>query len=95
MGVIHMIVNGAAKAADLCAFTLALHRHMSKLNFEAWWEYVPSQSNISDGGSRTEGIACQMAADAHIPLKQVEFNLPPEGFPFVSPSAWDDWWHQE
>ena len=71
MGVIHMIVNGAAKAADLCAFTLALHRRISKLNFDILWEYLPSQSNISDGGSRTEGLACQMAADAHIPQNRL------------------------
>ena len=91
MGVIHNIVNGTARAVDSGAFTHALHLRMAALSMLAWWEYVPSKSNISDGGSR-DGIACSLAAAAQVPLREVEFRLPPLGFPRVAAVAWDDWW---
>ena len=38
----------------------------------AWWEHVPSKSNIVDGGSR-EGVSCPFAAKARIRLLQLKF----------------------
>ena len=92
MSVIHISVNGAARHIDTGAFTLALHRRLAKLRVEVWWEYVPSQSNISDGGSRV-GTACDMAAEANIPLRSIEFIMPPPSFPRSAPDEWDAWWH--
>ena len=91
MGVIHSIVNGNARIADLCAFTHALHRKLAKLKADFWWEYVASASNISDGGSR-EGVTCPIARQAGIELCQQEFVMPPFGFPFAKLEDWDDWW---
>ena len=61
MGVIHTVVNGASSEADIGAMTVALHRKMSALACTVWWEYVPSASNIADGGSR-DGVSCKMAS---------------------------------
>ena len=93
MSVIHIAVNGAARQIDTGAFTLALHRRMALLRAETWWEYVPSQSNISDGGSRV-GPSCEMAAEANIPLTPINFIMPPVSFPRSAPDEWTDWWHR-
>ena len=92
ISVIHISVNGAARQIDTGAFTAALQRRITKLRTDVWWEYVPSQSNLSDGGSRV-GTACEMAAQARIPLTEVQFVFPPASFPYVSPTDWDKWWH--
>ena len=92
ISVIHISVNGAARQIDTGAFTTALQRRITKLRTDVWWEYVPSQSNLSDGGSRV-GTACDMAAQAKIPLIEVQFVFPPLSFPYVSPADWEDWWH--
>ncbi len=92
LNVIHICVNGAARHIDTGVFTLALHRRLAKLRVEVWWEYVPSQSNLSDGGSRV-GTACDMAAEANIPLRSIEFIMPPSCFPRSAPDEWDSWWH--
>ena len=93
ISVIHISVNGAGRQIDTGAFTAALlQRRITKLRTDVWWEYVPSQSNLSDGGSRV-GTACDMAAEARIPLTEVQFVFSPASFPYVSPQDWEDWWH--
>ena len=71
MGVIHAIVNGASTQVDLGAFVHGLHRRMAVLKASVWWEYVPSPSNLADGGSRKEGIECRLAKRAGISLSQM------------------------
>ena len=92
MGVIHSIVNGAARAIDLGVVTHALHRKLANLKADFWWEYVASASNISDGGSRI-GITCPLAKEAGIHLTYVDFRLPPPSFPFCGIDEWDNWWN--
>ena len=91
MGVIHNIVNGTATSPDAGAFVHALHHRMAAIDMNAWWEYVPSKSNISDGGSR-DGVSCLLAAEVNVPLREVSFRLPPPGFPLVAAADWDPWW---
>ena len=91
IGVIHTVVNGASSQIDLGALTHGLHFRRAQLKASVWWEYVPSPSNISDGGSRT-GIDCPLAAVAGISLSQVCCDTLPEGFPFCPPRAWLPWW---
>ena len=91
MGVIHSVVNGASRAIDMAAFIQALHHKIVELAVAVWWDYVPSKSNISDGGSR-DGATCQMSRDAGISLREISFKLPPSSFPYVSPSEWNAWW---
>ena len=91
IGVIHNIVNGASSQLDLGSMVLGLHRRLALLKVSIWWEYVPSPSNISDGGSRV-GITCPLAKEAGISLKQVPCSILPHGFPFSHPVVWDEWW---
>ena len=92
MGVIHAIVNGASSQLDLGALVQGLHRKMAILKAAVWWEYVPSPSNIADGGSRKEGVACSLAKAAGISLSEVPCPMLPLGFPMSHPAVWDDWW---
>ena len=91
MGVIHTVVNGASSQIDQGSLTMALHRKMAALCATIWWEYVPSQSNISDGGSRT-GVTCELAKQAGIELSYLNCKPLPVSFPFVMPREWDLWW---
>ena len=91
IAVIHIIVNGAASVPDLSVFAQALHRRIAELGISVWWEYVPSASNISDGGSRV-GCSDPTALEAGIPLTEVTLCMPPDGFPASHPNAWRDFW---
>ena len=66
MGVLHTIVNGTSPQLDLGAFAQGLHFKLAQLNAVVWWEYVPSPSNIADGGPRKEDVNCPLAAAAGI-----------------------------
>ena len=91
MGVIHVIVNGASSQVDLGAMALGLHRRLAQLRTSVWWEYVPSPSNIADGGSRV-GITCPMAAEVGIKLRLVPCRVWPYLFPRAHPESWLQWW---
>ena len=93
VGVIHTIVNGASSQVDLGALTHGLHFRLAQLRASVWWEYVPSPSNIADGGSRV-GIGCPLAKIAGISLSEVSCAVLPLGFPFCRPSEWSNWWPQ-
>ena len=90
MGVIHNIVNGAARAIDLSVLALSVHRLLAQLASTFWWEYVESASNIADGGSR-DGISCQLAAAEGITLADFPFYGWPRNFPFSGPEDFDEW----
>ena len=92
MGVIHAIVNGASTQVDLGALVHGLHRRMALLKASVWWEYVPSPSNIADGGSRIEGIECKLAKEAGISLSLMPCPVLPQFFPMSHPVVWDSWW---
>ena len=91
IGVIHNIVNGAARARDATSFSAALQHQIAAIATTSWWEYVESESNLSDGGSR-DGCSCPLAKAAGIKLFQVE--LPPlsPNFPVCDPRDWAEWW---
>ena len=60
MGVLCNIVNGSSRAGDAGTLVFALHLQMARLNSCIWWEWVESESNCSDGGSRV-GVCCPLA----------------------------------
>ena len=92
LGVLHTIVNGTSPQLDLGAFAQGLHFKLAQLKADVWWEYVPSPSNIADGGSRKEGVNCPLAATAGIKLAEIACPTLPEGFPMSHPLAWNQWW---
>ena len=91
MGVLCNIVNGASRAEDADTLIFALHLRMAKLRVRGWWEWVESESNCSDGGSRV-GITCPLAKQLGIPLVEVPFPFIPPNFEFLDPEEWERWW---
>ena len=91
MGVLCNIVNGASRAEDASTLIFALHLRLAKLNAKCWWEWVESESNCSDGGSRV-GTLCPLAADLGIPLVEHAFPSIPANFQHMLPEAWESWW---
>jgi hypothetical protein len=50
MSAMSAFVTGTSRAADISALAFALHYNMVSIGSHPWFEYVPSVSNISDGG---------------------------------------------
>ena len=94
IGVICSVVKGDSRPADLANLVQALHFRMADLESLVWWEYVPSASNLSDGGSRV-GTACELAEAAGIELVHKDFPNLPKSFPKASPSSFVDWWRAQ
>ena len=84
-------VSGNSTAADLGSISFGVHLCLAKRAVRAWWDYVPSVSNIADGGSR-EGVADPAAAAAGIHLKQVDFPMSLRELVYADPSAWAAHW---
>ena len=88
MGVLCNIVNGASRAFDAGTLVFALHLQLAKLNATVWWEWVESESNCSDGGSRV-GVFCPLAKMLRIPLVDCAFPEFPADFWTMSPRDWE------
>ena len=91
MGVLCNIVNGASRAFDAGTLVFALHLQLAKLNATVWWEWVESESNCSDGGSRV-GTCCPLASMLGIPLVDSAFPGFPADFWTMSPRDWEQFW---
>jgi len=85
------IVKGGSKRVDLAGVACGIQFGLHLLDVKGWVDYVESESNLTDGGSRT-GANDPMAAGYGVHLKDIkDFSLP-EGFPQASPDAWHEWW---
>ena len=91
MAVIHQLVNGATREYDSGGLTHALHHRFVALQMQNWFEWVPSPSNLADGGSR-KGSTCELALEAQVTLNVSECPPFPENFPKSSLVQWDRWW---
>ena len=76
MGVLCNIVNGSARQLDAGTITFALHLRIAALNATCWWEWVESESDCSDGGSRV-GLTCPVAKALGIVLTERQFPVLP------------------
>lgn len=92
MGVLCNIVNGSSRACDAGTLVFALHLQLARLNSAIWWEWVESESNCSDGGSRV-GICCPLAAQLGIELVERPFPLLPDNFMRLDPKGWESFWN--
>ena len=70
MGVLCNIANGAARELDAGTVAFAIHLRLAALKASIWWEWVESESNCSDGGSRV-GVTCPLAKKLGITLKEI------------------------
>jgi hypothetical protein len=91
MGVLCNIVNGSSRACDAGTLVFALHLQLARLNSTIWWEWVESESNCSDGGSRV-GICCPLAAQLGIELVVKPFPELPVDFMRLDPRGWEHFW---
>ena len=93
MGVLCNLVNGSARQIDAGTVTFALHLQLATLRSSVWWEWVESESNCSDGGSR-DGITCPLAKELGIPLREIKFPDIPTHFMRMSPLEWAKFWEE-
>jgi hypothetical protein len=91
MGVLCNIVNGSSRALDAGTLVFALHLRLARLNTTCWWEWVESESNCSDGGSRV-GVCCPLAKSLGIELVELTFPDLPADFLRLNPRAWESFW---
>jgi hypothetical protein len=91
MSALSGFVSGSSSAADLGTLMFGTHLCLAMRSIRAWWEYVPSASNIADGGSRT-GVSDPVAAAAGITLRQEVFPISLKDMVFASPAAWSRFW---
>ena len=80
-------VSGNSTAADLGSIAFGVHLCLAKRAVRAWWDYVPSASNIADGGS-CEGVTDPIAAAAGISLRQVGFPMSLRDLIYTKPASW-------
>ena len=85
------LVAGSSKAPDLAGLASGTHLGLARRSVWAWFEFVDSASNPTDGGSR-EGVSCPLAKEMGIPLRWVLFPSMPQAFPRPSPASWLTWW---
>ena len=93
MGALCNIVNGSSRELDAGTLTFAMHLRLAQLNATCWWEWVASESNCSDGGSR-EGITCPMSRKLGITLVSKQFPVLPREFTQLKPHDWETFWEK-
>ena len=91
MSVLCAAVLGHSSHVDMSSLLFALNLRLTDIRCNPWWEYVPSASNIADGGSRI-GVCDKVAADAGILLEQKEFPAWPTNFMSMRLSEWRNFW---
>ena len=70
LGVVFCAVKGDSAAIDLACMSRALCMRTLELRATVWFEYVESEANIADGGSRC-GVECPVSREAGIQLREV------------------------
>ena len=92
MGVLCNFVLGSSSSLDLGCIVHATVLRLMRRGVRAWWEHVPSKSNIADGGSRM-GVCCPIAAKAGIPLVSKVFPRTwPQNHVELSMKEWERFW---
>ena len=85
------MVKGGSTRSDLAGLANGMAVGLVEKDCRAWMDFVESESNSSDGGSRV-GITDSLAKDLGVQLIQLELPPLPKGFPYCKPSVWTSWW---
>ena len=85
------IVSGCSRRTDLAGVACGIQVGMDVFRVKEWYDYVESESNFTDGGSRI-GIECPLAAEYDVPLIEIKNFTLPASFPHSTPSQWREWW---
>jgi len=92
MSVMCSAVLGHSTQIDMSCIIFALYLRLAELQCRPWWEYVPSDSNIADGGSRV-GTSDPVAAKAGNRLEYItSFPSWPADFLHTQVADWKDFW---
>ena len=89
LGVVFCAVKGDSSAIDLACMSRALCMRMLALEVTVWFEYVESEANIADGGSRC-GVECPVSRKAGIHLREVPCPKLPSAWNHKA--DWSDFW---
>jgi len=85
------IVKGCSRRTDLAGVACGIQVGMDEYRVLGWYDYVESESNFTDGGSRV-GVACPLAAAHAVPLLPITDCSLPAAFPHATPGQWREWW---
>ena len=81
----------ASVQTDLGPIAFGVHLCLAMRAVRAWWDYVPSASNVADCGSR-EGVTDLVAAAAGLSLRQEGFPMSFRELIYVKPASWAAHW---
>jgi len=87
------LARGTSKREDLSAMCFGFHTAAVFCMVKPWLDYVPSASNLADGGSRV-GVSDAEAADAGVKLVQIPAFWLPSAFEEAGPRDWIAWWQE-
>ena len=91
LGVVFCAVKGDSSAVDLSCMSRALCMRTLALETTVWFEYVESEANIADGGSRC-GVDCPVSREAGIHLREVSCPKLPTAWNHKA--DWSEFWSQ-
>jgi len=91
LGVVFCAVKGDSSAIDLSCMSRALCMRTLALETTVWFEYVESEANIADGGSRC-GVECPVSREAGIHLREVPCPKLPTAWNHKA--DWSEFWSQ-
>jgi len=89
LGVVFCALKGDSAATDLACMSRALCMRTLELRVTVWFEYVESEANIADGGSRC-GVECPVSRDAGIKLREVP--CPKLPIAWNHKADWSEFW---
>ena len=85
------VVKGGSRRGDLACVATGIQYGMHWLDVRGWMDYVESESNLTDGGSRI-GTCDPLAAALGVTLREITDFALPAGFPEATPDEWHRWW---
>jgi len=85
------LVKGGSRRVDLAGLAYGVWHGLGAFDMRAWFDYVESESNLADGGSRV-GPVDVLARRMGVRLAPLPSFSLPKGFPRATTDQWSDWW---
>ena len=91
MGVLSALCKGSSTVPDIGCITHAICLVTAALGLQAWYEYVPSKSNLADGGTRSR---LKDAVDLGFVFKPAKLPEWPADTLKAPPEVWLEWFRR-
>ena len=91
MGVLSSLCKGTSSVPDLGCITHAICLINAAIGLQAWYEYVPSKSNLADGGTRSR---LHEAEDLGFIFERSVLPKWPQNTVSAPPDVWLNWFRQ-